>query len=67
MSIEVWQQVFPKFWSAAEEWDKPLIKGQRYNLFRNPENLKPKQKALLEKLLAMKKNWGQICHCHISE
>lgn len=43
-------------WRAAEEKDKTFIKGQRYNLFRNPENLKPAQKVSLEKLLAINEN-----------
>ena len=28
-------------WRQAEADDKPFIKGQRFNLFRNPENLTP--------------------------
>ena len=40
-------------WRATGEQDKAFIKGQRYNLFRNPENLKPEQEASLKKLLAM--------------
>jgi len=53
-------------WRAAGEQDKTFIKGQRYNLFRNPENLypveyihatipwgEPEQEASLKKLLAM--------------
>jgi len=43
-------------WHAAGEQDKTFIKGQRYNLFRNPENLKPEQKASLKELLAMNEN-----------
>lgn len=43
-------------WRAAEEQDKAFIKGQRYNLFRNPENLKPEQEASLKELLAMNEN-----------
>ncbi|MCK5784542.1 MAG: ISL3 family transposase, partial [Desulfobacterales bacterium] len=38
-------------WREAEEEHKSFIKGQRYNLFRNPENLKPEQKASLQELL----------------
>lgn len=40
-------------WRTAEEQDKRFIKGQRYNLFRNPENLKPEQEISLAKLLSM--------------
>ncbi|MBW2647135.1 MAG: ISL3 family transposase [Deltaproteobacteria bacterium] len=43
-------------WRAAEEQDKTFIKGQRYNLFRNPENLKPEQEVSLKKLLAINEN-----------
>jgi transposase len=38
-------------WREAKEEQKAFIKGQRYNLFRNPENLKPEQKASLKGLL----------------
>ena len=31
-------------WREANEENKNVIKGQRYNLFKNPENLKPEQK-----------------------
>lgn len=37
-------------WRKADEDHKRFIKGQRYNLFRNPENLKPEQKSSLEDL-----------------
>jgi len=40
-------------WREADEKDKTFIKGQRYNLFRNPENLKAEQKADLDELLKM--------------
>jgi len=43
-------------WRAASEQDKTFIKGQRYNLFRNPENLKPEQGSSLKELLAMNEN-----------
>lgn len=56
-------------WRAAEEQNKAFIKGQRYNLFRNPENLypveyigeviprgEPEQEASLKELLAMNEN-----------
>ncbi len=38
-------------WRQAAKEDKKFIKGQRYNLFRNPENLKPENKASLQALL----------------
>jgi len=38
-------------WREADEENKSFIKGQRYNLFRNPVNLKPHQKTNLEALL----------------
>jgi len=38
-------------WRAAGEQDKTFIKGQRYNLFRNPENLYPVEYSLLPTLL----------------
>ena len=40
-------------WRQAEAHNKSFIKGQRYNLFRNPENLKPEQEVSLKELLAM--------------
>lgn len=43
-------------WRAAEERDKSFIKGQRYNLFRNPGNLIPEQEISLKELLAMNEN-----------
>jgi transposase len=46
-------QVRREEWHKADDRDKSFIKGQRYNLFRNPENLKPGQKTDLEDLLAI--------------
>lgn len=43
-------------WRKANEENKSVIKGQRYNLFKNPENLKPKQKVSLEALLKTNEN-----------
>jgi len=43
-------------WRSASKQDKTFIKGQRYNLFRNPENLKPEQELSLAKLLSMNEN-----------
>ena len=37
-------------WRKADKEDKKFIKGQRYNLFRNPENLKPENKSSLKSL-----------------
>lgn len=37
-------------WRQATKEDKKFIKGQRYNLFRNPENLKPENKTSLQAL-----------------
>lgn len=38
-------------WRKANKEEKVFIKDQRYNLFRNPENLKPAQAADLARLL----------------
>ena len=44
-------------WRQAEETDdKNFIKGQRFNLFKNPCNLKPEQKKSLKELLDMNAN-----------
>lgn len=40
-------------WRNASKENKNFIKGQRYNLFRNLENLKPEQKVSLDKLLKL--------------
>ena len=40
-------------WHKADEEHKSFIKGQRYNLFRNPENRKPEQTADLNTLLLL--------------
>jgi len=37
-------------WNKADKEDKKFIKGQRYNLFKNTENLKPEQDKSLKKL-----------------
>ncbi|MCP4553709.1 MAG: transposase, partial [Bacteroidetes bacterium] len=37
----------------ADEENKSFIKGQRYNLFRNKQNLKEDQKTDLKALLKM--------------
>lgn len=43
-------------WRAATKQDKAFIKGQRYNLFRNPGNRMPEQEISLAKLLEMNEN-----------
>jgi len=40
-------------WQKASEKDKGVIKGQRYNLFRNPENRTAPQRRSLYALLAI--------------
>lgn len=40
-------------WRNAQKENKDFIKGQRYNLFKNPENLKPEQKVTLDNLLKL--------------
>ena len=37
-------------WRKASQEDKKFIKGQRFNLFRNPENLKQDNKSSLQSL-----------------
>lgn len=37
-------------WNKADKENKKFIKGQRYNLFKNPENLKPEQDKSLKEL-----------------
>jgi len=53
---EVIDKIRREEWRAAGEQNKTFIKGQRYNLFRNPDNLKPEQEASLKELLAMNEN-----------
>jgi len=43
-------------WREANEENKNVIKGQRYNLFKNPENLKGEQKVSLKALLKVNEN-----------
>ena len=40
-------------WRNADEKDKKIIKGQRYNLFKNPENLTSEQAVDLNRLLEL--------------
>ena len=43
-------------WRKASAQDKHVIKGQRYNLFRSPENRTAKQAQSLANLLAINRN-----------
>lgn len=47
-------------WRKAKAEHKDAIKGQRYNLFRNPENRTPAQTQSLMKLLHMNQNLGIV-------
>ena len=47
-------------WRKAADEDKSVIKGQRYNLFRNREKLSPKQERDLKALLAMNENLSTV-------
>jgi transposase len=49
-------QVRREEYRGASEADKAVIKGQRYNLLRNPENLKEDGKQSLGRLLAINEN-----------
>jgi transposase len=40
----------------AEQENKPFIKGERYNILRNSENLKPEQRVALQSLLDLNAN-----------
>lgn len=40
----------------AAEAQKPVLKGTKYLLLKNPENLKPEQKLRLEELLSLNQN-----------
>jgi len=40
----------------AEEEKKPIVKGERYNILRNSENLKPEQRVSLQALLDLNEN-----------
>lgn len=57
---DVIDQVRREEWRRAHEQDKAVIKGQRYNLFRNPENQTEKQKSDLKRLLAMNANLSTV-------
>ena len=52
-------QIRRREWRLADEANKKFIKGQRFNLFRNPENLTPKRESALKELLAMNEDLSQ--------
>ena len=56
---EVIDKIRRREWRQAEEEDKPFIKGQRFNLFMNVENLTPKRKNSLHELLSMNEDLYQ--------
>ncbi len=56
---EVIDKIRRREWRQAEVDDKPFIKGQRFNLFRNPENLTPKRETSLNELLSMNEDLNQ--------
>ena len=45
----------------AKEKKKPIIKGERYNLLRHSENLKPEQRVNLQTLLDLNENINAAC------
>jgi transposase len=47
-------------WRKANAADKDVIKGQRYNLFRNPENRTSAQTQSLMRLLHMNRNLAMV-------
>lgn len=57
---EVIDKVRRAEWHKASEQDKGVIKGQRYNLFRNPENRSEPQKRSLYRLLAINENLMRV-------
>ena len=56
---EVIDKIRRREWRQAEEEDKPFIKGQRFNLFMNVENLTPKRETSLHELLSMNEDLYQ--------
>ncbi len=56
---DVIDQIRRREWRQAEEEQKPFIKGQRFNLFMNVENLTPKRESSLKELLAMNEDLNQ--------
>ena len=57
---DVIDEVRRQEWRAASEEDKDLVKGQRYNLFRKPDNLTEDQKRELEELLEVNENISTV-------
>lgn len=56
---EVIDKIRRREWRKAEDEDKPFIKGQRFNLFMNVENLTPKRESSLHELLSMNEDLNQ--------
>ena len=56
---EVIDKIRRREWREAEAEHKPFIKGQRFNLFRNTENMTPKREAILNELLSMNEDLNQ--------
>ena len=56
---EVIDKIRRREWRQAQEEDKPFIKGQRFNLFMNVENLTPKRETSLHELLSMNEDLNQ--------
>ena len=57
---EVIDKVRRAEWHKASEQDKGVIKGQRYNLFRNPENRSKPQTRSLYRLLAINESLMRV-------
>ena len=57
---EVIDKVRREEWRKADEKDKGIIKGQRYNLFRNPENRTQPQTRSLRALLRINENLTKV-------
>lgn len=57
---DVIDQVRREEWRTASEEDKGVIKGQRYNLFRNPENRTDSQTRDLYALLGINENLMRV-------
>ena len=58
---EVIDKIRRREWREAEAEHKPFIKEQRFNLFRNPENMTQKREASLNELLPMNEDINQAC------
>ena len=57
---EVIDKVRRQEWRKADRQDKGVIKGQRYNLFRNPQNRTPAQTRSLRALLRINENLMKV-------